>query len=251
MLNISSQQMGSLAEVPRRSYASELVDHLRGFAPRLVELRGEETVHQVVEAAIQRAVDAGFTLRGPVRLWVELVFCHGHRFDTDPSLPWADSLRDTAALHQNERARLLFEAMQTHQQAADGDDMADLIGNLGVLAQADWEAMLTSPRAQAQPAIALAQIFPQRCRGLEPARLETLLDEAEEARQAHGLEHPGARFLLGGLFLGFGHGVIDDPLHPWVGSTLTAPKVEAAQRTQALARKAKAYVQAAYQHLAQ
>lgn len=251
MLNISSQQMGSLAEVPRRSYASELVDHLRGFAPRLVELRGEETVHQVVEASIDRAIDAGFNLRGPVRLWVELVFCHGHRFDTDPSLPWADSLRNTTALHQNERARLLFEAMQAHQQAADGDDKIDLVGNLGVLAQADWEAMLASPRAHAQPAAALAQVFPQRCRGLEPVRLEALLDEAEEARQAHGLTHPGACFLLGGLFLGFGHGVIDDPLHPWVGSTLMAPKVDAAHRTEALARKAKAYVQAAYQHLAQ
>lgn len=251
MLNISSQQMGSLADVPRRSFASELVDHLRGFAPRLFELRGEDAVHRVTEAAIQRAIDAGFTLRGPVRLWVELVFCHGHRFDTDPALPWADSLRDTVALHQNERARLLFEAMQAHQASTDGDDQAELVASLGLLAQADWEAMLTSPRVQAQPAAALAQIFPQRCRGLDPARLQALLDEAEEVRQAHGLDHPGACFLLGGLFLGFGHGVVDDPLHPWVASTLTAPKVDAAHRTEALARKAKAYVQAAHQHLAQ
>lgn len=251
MLNMSSQQMGALAEVPRHGFASELVDHLRGFAPRLVELRGDAAVQAVVEAAIERAMHQGFDLRGPVRLWVELVFCHGHRFDTDPALPWADSLLDSVGLHQNERARLLFEAMQAHQAAVDGEDQGDLIASLGVLASADWEAMLASPRAQAQPAVALAQVFPRRCQGLDPARLQALVDEATSACEAHALTDPGAPFLLSGLFLGFGHGVLDDPLYPWVGSTLAAPAADATHRTTALARKAKAYVQAAHQHLAQ
>jgi hypothetical protein len=250
MLNMSPGQMGSLAAVPRQSYASKLVDHLRGLAPRLVELRGEAAVQAAIEAAIERAIDQGFSLRGPIRFWVELAFCHGHRFDTDPALPWADSLLLTTGLHENERARLLFEAVQAHDAAAGDEDQAALISSLGVLAQADWEAMLASPRAQAQPTVALVQLFPQRCQALDSARLQALVDAADQACQTHALDHPAARLLLSGLFLGFGHGVIDDPMYPWVGSSLIATKGDAAHRTTALARKARAYVQAAHQHLA-
>lgn len=251
MLNMSSGQMGSLAAVPRRCYASELVDHLRGLAPRLVELRGEAAVQAAAESAIQRAIDQGFSLRGPVRLWVELSFCHGHRFDTDPALPWAESLKLSAGLHQNERARLLFEAMQAHDEATGGDDQAALVTTLGLLARADWEAMLANPRAQAQPALALAQVFPQRCQALDSARLDTLVDQADQACEDHALDTTSARLLLAGLFLGFGHGVLDDPIYPWVGSSLAATQGDAAHRTTALARKARTYVQAAHQHLAQ
>ncbi len=249
MLKVSSQQMKSLAEVPRHIYARELVEHLRVFAPRLFELRGEAAILAVAEAGIDTAIEHGFTLRGPVRLWVELMFCHGHRFHTDPALPCAHSLRESAALHENERARLLFEVMQAHAAAADGKDKAQLIGSLATLANGDWDATMANPRVHAQPAAALARVFPQRCTRIKPTAMKALLDQARQACETHALEPPGAPFLLAGLFIGFGHGVIDDPLYPWVGSTLTAPQVDGERRTTALALKAKAYVQAVHQHL--
>jgi hypothetical protein len=42
-----------------------------------------------VRRGVARAVELGFTKRGPIRLFLELEWLFGTGFDTDPQIPWA------------------------------------------------------------------------------------------------------------------------------------------------------------------
>ena len=59
----------------------------RTFAPELCEVIGEEQLRVALRQAMARAAGYGFTYRGPIRLFIELMFLCGSAFDTDPQYP--------------------------------------------------------------------------------------------------------------------------------------------------------------------
>ena len=102
--------MDAFALSIRQRFEKEMVDHLHTFAPPRCELAGLEAVTQLVSLGIDRAHAWGFTKRGPVRLYLEMLMLFGWGFDEDPLFPWARSILGSGThANQVDRAKALFE----------------------------------------------------------------------------------------------------------------------------------------------
>ena len=87
MLQIRFDQMKVFEEAAWLHFEDEMVVHSREFSPKLCAVLGEEQLRVALRQAIKRAGGYGFTFRGPVRLYIELMFLFGSHFDTDPQYP--------------------------------------------------------------------------------------------------------------------------------------------------------------------
>jgi len=88
MLVIRDQQMQVFKDNAKKQFEAETIRHISRFAPKQYEILGEKTIGQIVRKGVERAEKHGFTNRGPVRFFVELMFMLGSDFDTDPQYPW-------------------------------------------------------------------------------------------------------------------------------------------------------------------
>ena len=68
---IRQEQMAVFRNVAAQSYEDEIIDHLKSFAAKLCEIRGDSTVRKVVQMGIARSMAYGFVTRGPVRLYID------------------------------------------------------------------------------------------------------------------------------------------------------------------------------------
>src|SRR5919198_5265474 len=113
MLTIRPEQMEVLERGTRQRFENEMVAHGAEFSPRLSEIIGDEQLRLAVRQAIERARGFGFTNRGPIRLYVELIFLRGSDFDTDPQYPELGRiLREEG--DQMLRAERLFDAVSDY-----------------------------------------------------------------------------------------------------------------------------------------
>ena len=112
-------------------FEHDLVEHIKKIAPRHVEVIGDEATYAIVKRGIERAQTHGFTKRGPVRFFVEMIFLFGSEFDTDPLLPWADGVLSNPSIQDEmERADILHEAMLEYVERVAGKDKEHLFASL-------------------------------------------------------------------------------------------------------------------------
>ncbi len=239
MLVIRTEQMDVFRQAAAASFENEMVAHSQDFSPRLCKVVGEEQLRVAVRGAIDRAGGYGFTYRGPIRLFIELMFLFGNAFDSDPQYPWAISiLRDSSP--QMRRADRLYGQVIDYQEkvsGADGVNMREALKSLAFLAQQP----LTFSANDFVPGVMreLAHAFPQKAAYLGEDALQALVREGCVAAQ--GARFPTSRgySLMVALMFAFGHGCADDPLYPWIGRTLRDARIaDPAARAARLEKKA-------------
>ncbi|MGI9074458.1 MAG: hypothetical protein ACR2JB_24800 [Bryobacteraceae bacterium] len=81
---IRAEHMKAFEQDARRRFEDEMVAHSKDFSPPLCEVIGDEQLRVALRSAMKRAEGYGFTYRGPVRLFIEMMFLCGSAFDTDP-----------------------------------------------------------------------------------------------------------------------------------------------------------------------
>lgn len=114
MFKITRAQNTLFEEAALSTFEESLVARGAVLAPALAASLSEEQMRAFVRAAIARAAHHGFTLKGPVRLFVELAFLFGSGFDVDPKHRWArTSLESEPGLDQLQRAASLHAASLT------------------------------------------------------------------------------------------------------------------------------------------
>jgi hypothetical protein len=245
---IRSQQMDVLEDARARDFVTGMVEHLRTFAPQLSRILGEERIHKVVESGIGRAQAYGLTNRGPVRFFIDLMFALGNGFDTDPQLPWAAAiLGDSRIPDQMLRADRLYRAMKAYMDEVAGPDNAHAMKALKNLL-----AALKTPTPADAPGDLPSRIlngfrtvYPQKCEFVGEPGLKALIEEAVQFAASRGLTPEAHTALCAGLMFGFGHGIFQDPLYPWVAATLEDPQIPTLnERASRLADKTRVYVEA-------
>ena len=98
-----------------------MVAHLAEFSPPLFKAVGEEQMRKAIRFGIGRADSYGFTFRGPVRLYLELMLLFGSHFDTDPQYPWAAAiLTDQDSDPQMQCAERLYEVTMDYREEVAG-----------------------------------------------------------------------------------------------------------------------------------
>ena len=252
MLTIRKDQVLTLEQQALNRYARELVVHLQGFAPRLSELRGEKCMRQVVRTGIERAFRHGFTNRGPLRLYIELMVSLGIGFDTDPQYAWArDAIDAMAEPDQMARAALLYRRASDYFDAVMGPDNRHAIAALERITAAGAEGLMPDEgeTARADAACVMRSIYPEKMAFIGEVGSGRLFESACDAATRYGLRSARGRALLLGLQFGFGHAVTEDPLYPWVADALDAAHIpDPVTREQRLRGRTMAYVAGILKH---
>ena len=252
MFTIRQEQTEAFRQHHLQKFEDEMVEHLKGFAARLSEMRGEECIRTVIRKGIANAGQYGFTNRGPVRFYIELMFTLGCDFDTDFQYPWAvEILRKTSVGNQTTRADRLFSRLRNYVDSVAGAKKQYILDALHKMRNVDFDAPVIQGEGLDRWIIArLEATYPQKCSYLGEADVRQLVKLGIETANRYGVSSGPGPAMLVGLMFGFGHGVTRDPLYPWVSSTLGDPAVkDPIVRGERLFRKSKLYADHLIAHL--
>jgi hypothetical protein len=245
MLRLTAAQEELMRELGWRAFADEMVIHLGRFAPEHCRVIGEDNVRRAIALGIERGRKYGFTYRGPLRFYLELMFMFGSDFDTDPQFPeWGRDL-----LGGGDEDDQLYRAERIHEQLADFYER--VIGSDRGLALQALRRTLELARGplpfgddELVPGLAwsMQQLYPQKHAYLGEAAHAALVDEALQLAEARGLRSTRGRTTLCLLMSMIGHGALHDPLYPWVAVPLR-DHVPAHKRERRLERRVLIYLE--------
>ncbi len=168
---------------------------------------------------------------------LELSLLFGADFDTDPRCPWAAEAlsRD---LSEVGRARELYEAACDHRWRVFGDADANALSALRGMA--NMPLVDDSGASPADICQAMRRTHADIALALGDTVLASIASRAVSVAQRAGLPMPQGAALLAVLMIEFGHGCLDDPLHPWLARTWHDQTIgDAFLRIQRLERKAR------------
>lgn len=245
MWTIRHEQTEAFEKHHLEVFESEMVEHLTDFSPPLAKVIGVPRLHETVRLGISRAEAYGFTNRGPLRLYLEMMLVYGSYFDTDPLLPWAVTvLHDPQPVHQMTRAFALQDKESVYSAEVSGPKRAHAIQALRKL-QASGEEILLDPRRDSAITLleGLKQMYPQRSRYLGEDLLKGFVRFSRDSARDYGFESHRSVALFTALGFSIGHAFSKDPLYPWVATALTDARIkDAKSREDRLYSKAMTYL---------
>jgi len=220
---IRQQQMETFSKAAERNFENEMCEHLMTFSPLHCGTLGEPVIRRVVRTGMARAEEYGFTNRGPVRFYIELMIQLGTGFDTDPQLQWASTtLRAADPASQDERAELLYRRAVNYLDAVFGPRYEYEKQSLGRAERLTFDDLLRVADGSADTLLqALAWLHPQKMAYAGKAAADSVIELAAERAREHGLGDQRGHVVLAGLMYAFGHRCLTDPQFPWIASSLT------------------------------
>lgn len=228
MIIIRKKQMGVFEEFALTGFEQELVEHLKLFEPELCKAAGDEGVRKTVQLCIERAKGYGFTKRGSICFYLELMSVLGIDFDTDPQLYWAyETLGDESLGDENSRTNLLYDRMTIFMDEVIGEDKKHLISALKKLNSLDLEEQAANTTLTTETIIELmASIYPEKVDFVGHEKLSELISLSSSEATDFSLPSPGGTITLASLKLALGHGICRDPLYPWISATLEDHRIK-------------------------
>lgn len=254
MLIIRKEQLEQFERDAFRRFEDDMVSHLKDFAPHHFGIIGDGGTRDVIRLGAARAANYGFTNRGPVRFYIELMFMLGSYFDTDPTLPWArEVLCDTLVIDQMERADLLHEHLLLYLQKVAGPENQYIIKALQRMRGVTSEAVLATGGDFEETMLShMRSVHPERCDHVGERPLKFLIQWAVAASNRSAIGTQRGRVLFVALMFAMGHGFANDPLFPWVRRTINDPRVaDADKRAERLERKGLVYLERVLANLGQ
>jgi hypothetical protein len=222
MLIINENQMAALKQRSLHHFEDEMMEHCAEFSPQLCKTLQEEQLRDVVVLAIQRAKEFGFSFRGPVRLYIEMVLLFGSDFANDPQYSWVQAFhRDKMGGVELYRAKHLQQKLCDYLKAVHGPDDTYVIA---AIEHSDIElsnypaSSVSDPRQVCQHE--LTRVFPQKVDYAGAEALSLLIDSSLETCENLRISSLPGQLLICGLAFSFGHRCLDDPLYPWISKTV-------------------------------
>lgn len=226
MLTISTEQMKVFEKASLRTFEDEMVLHSQEFSPKLCEVIGEKQLRVALRQAMKRADSYGFTLKGPIRLYIELILLFGSDFDTDPQFP---AIAEILQSDDDEMTR----ADRIHEWVIDYNKNVSGKGNTNT--HNALKALSISAKAklnfQAYTFVEdilqeIKRAFPQKAKYLGNENLTNLINDACTKARRYGFHTVRGQSMIVVLMFAFGHGCVNDPLYPWISLTLKDQKIK-------------------------
>ena len=254
MLVIRKEQVEVMESAAAGEFEQTLFEHIKKIAPKHVDSIGDDGTREIIKGGIERAGGHGFTKRGPVRFFVEMMFLFGSEFDTDPLLPWVDGvLSNTSIQNQMERADILHEAMVDYLDRVAGKDkkyLFDSMKRFGKTGLEDHQTKGTSFDAAMHSMLKAG--YPERCEYLGDDGIRALVEQGKDEARKRSINSAKGAALLTVLLFQLGHAALRDPLFPWVSQTLGDETVaDPNERVKNLKQKAIKYSDHALKNLGQ
>lgn len=238
---IRKAQIEEMSEGLTRAFEDEMVEHLAAFSPPLFAVIKEDHMREVIRFGIGRARDYRLTLRGPIRLYLEMMLLFGSHFDTDPQYPWAgEILIDRYSVSEMQRAEWLHARILDYQEKVSGPEGANTQKALEeLLSLAKNPITLTGENFSTGMRREMIRVFPQKAEYVGKDGIKALIEEATAEAGKYGFSNERGNILMVILMYAFGHGCTSGLIYPWIERTLNDEKiVDAPKRSERLEKKA-------------
>jgi hypothetical protein len=239
MLKIRKEQLEAFEYRALQNFEDEMIAHGKVFAPIISQVIGDAQLRIAVRQTIATAGKYGFTLRGPIRLCVELMFLCGSGFDTDPQYPGiGEVLRSSdGEMRKAERIHLGHAEYLEHVAGPDNINVRKALEAVAAYARNAPDNL--ERNLENEVLEQMVRAFPQRVTFIGETALRALVAEGRAVSARYGFATARSQALIIILMSAFGHGCTNDPLYPWIHQTLVDPQiVDATGRAQRLERKA-------------
>jgi len=226
MLNINTEQIKAFEKASIRSFEDEMVLHSQEFSAKLCEVIGEKQLRVALRQAIKRADSYGFTLKGPIRLYIELMFIFGSDFDTDPQFPAIAKVLQSDE-GEMQRAEKIHEWILDYNKQVSGIKNINLnqaLKSLSITAKVDIK--FTAYSFNEEMYQEMQRAFPQKISYVGKEKLTKLINKARSESERYGIRTIRGQSTIIVLMFVFGHGCINDPLYPWINKTLRDEKIK-------------------------
>lgn len=240
MLHINSKQFDALKRARREQFVVEMTEHCSTRFPHTTEPLGTDHLGRIIRQRVAKALDAGYRLRGSVRLQLELGFIFGVDFADDPQFPWATEILNLPdVVTEQRKSRKLYDAARSYLSEVHGPDERHVVKALQRLEVAAQAGFVTSFGNMAENFFWLLEnIFPEKAHQVGRAPMERLLDRANEVSAAFDMTKTPHRLLVAALMLTFGHGCFRDEVQPWISASVDDASASGDEHAERLARRA-------------
>jgi len=225
MLVIRDKQIRSFEQATLHRFEEEMIVHSKEFSPRLCKVMEDEQLRVAVRLAIDHAMTYGFTNRGPIRLFIELMFLRGSAFDTDPQYPGlGNALR--ASDDQMQRAERMHEVSIDYLEKVSDPGAVNVhnaLRNLSIFAKKPLR--FTANNFVTVMLQEMNNLFPEKVTYVGNDKLTTLIDAGRIEAQKYGFATVRGEAMIVTLMFAFGHGCTNDPLYPWISRTLLDQRI--------------------------
>ena len=175
--------------------------------------------------AMARAAGYGFTNRGPIRLFIELMFLCGSAFDNDPQYPALSRVLRSSD-DQMDRAEQIHEGFLDYLERVSGPGAANVRKALRDFLTFARESVTFSAKDFVAGVLQeMTRTFPQKAAYVGEEGLTALIHEGVAEAQKYGFVTVRAQAMVAVLMFAFGHGCTYDPLYPWISRTLRDPRI--------------------------
>jgi len=241
---IRPEQMQIFSADVEQRFLRQLVAELHQFAPWHAAILGDSGLETCVQFAARRARRYGFTNRGPIRLYLQMVFLLGAEFDSDPLLPWAGRiLADSSIDGQTDRATQLYQALGeylTHVAGPGNRYAKDALRRAAEELAHDFDA---GNRDLDQLVFEKLQyVYPEKCRYAGDEAVHASIRSAQAVAGRHAAAGARGTLLFCGLTFAVGHGFEMDPHLPWIRKTLRDPALTEDRLVERLSARVKTYL---------
>ena len=235
---IRTEQLKLFEQAALRQFEEEMMVHSKDFSPRLCEVIGDDQLRGAIRLAMKRADGFGFTNRGPIRLYIEMMFLCGSAFDTDPQYPALGRVL-RAPGDQMARAEQIHQGFLEYLEKVSGPGAANVRKALRDLLDFVRMPVAFSNNFEESMVHEMNRIFPLKAAYVGEGGLKALIAEGVAEARQYGFNTTRQVALLVVLRFSFGHGCTDDPLYPWISRTLKDElTIDAAGRAARLENKA-------------
>lgn len=197
-----------------------MLEHFKVFAKKRHELRGDEAFLTVINQGIENAKLLGFTKRGAVRLYLEMMFSYGWRFETDPQFSWLnDRLSKATDKCQIERQNIIYNNIFNYAIEVYGVDNFHAIRAINNISKELYgrnnDFLFNKDIYEL-----LVRCWPEKLKYMSSKEIEGIEKKSVSHCQNYNISPSTGRTIFSIIMISFGHGVFDDSLYPWVYNTL-------------------------------
>lgn len=204
-------------------FVAELCRHSKEYSPDLIGTLTDEQLDAAVRKGIDRAKVYGFTNRGPIRFFIEMMIAFGAGFDSDPQYPWAEEI--LAKHEETEQMALseeLFQAAIPAFEKVFGEDALHSNNALrAMMGKLRTGINFKRENFKQDMLRLLKEIHPIKCKEVGDDNLMKLIrDGIARGNDRYGFRNARSMALMVMLKFALGHKFDTDPFHPWISATL-------------------------------
>ena len=247
MFKLRPDHINAFQQMRIEQFKREMVHHCYEFSPHLCKTLPKVQLRKMIDYGFSRAQRYGFSNRGPIQLYLEMMLLFGSGFDTDPQYSWAqqclqhpeDNDQMTVALELYKRSCQYIDVVagdEDRNTRAALEKIYQLQNSLNASNTGDFESTMLGMIQKIHP-------LKYTYMGKEALR-QFIASMHQKAITYFADQNKDTHALVVILGFSFGHACEYDPLYPWIGKNLVNRQYTPEKRAEKLKRQSLIWLEA-------